>query len=131
METSNSETLVALELKIANDKLAKFKGIARVSITYLDFLHLTRQIDDKIVKQLIRDFKGEGCIREEPSYRIPAVINNSILEEALKKIPLTAKAFKARVENPPILKLRSGMKLECLYRQHCVLAAKEHLATSQ
>jgi len=40
METLNAETLIALELKIASNKLAKFKGIARVSITYLDFLHL-------------------------------------------------------------------------------------------
>jgi Protein of unknown function (DUF3723) len=131
METSNSETLVALELKIANDKLAKFKGTARVSITHLDFPHPTRQIDDKIVKQLIRDFEGEGCIREEPSHRIPAVIDDSILEEALEKIPLTAEAFKAKVDDPPILKLRKGVKLECLHGQHRVLAAKEHLAASQ
>jgi len=31
-------------------------------------------------------------------------------------IPLTAKAFKAKVNNPPILKLRNGIKLECLYK---------------
>jgi hypothetical protein len=99
-----------------------------VSITYLDFPHLTRQIDNKIVKQLIKDFKGEGCIREEPSYRIPAIIDNSILEEALEKIPLTAKAFKAKVDNLPILKLRKGVKLKCLYKQYRVLVAKEQLA---
>ena len=40
------------------------------------------------------------------------------LEEALRKIPLTAEAFKAKVNNPPILKLRSGVKLECLHGQH-------------
>jgi hypothetical protein len=116
IETSNSETLAAFKLKIANNKLAKFKGIARVSITYLNFLHLTRQVDNKIVKQLIKDFKGEGCIREEPIYRIPAIINNLILEEALRKILLTAKAFKAKVNNPLMLKLRSKIKLECFYK---------------
>jgi hypothetical protein len=131
METSNSETLVALELKIANDKLAKFKGTARVSITHLDFPHPTRQIDEKIIRQLVRDFEGEGCIREEPSHRIPAVIDDSVLEEALEKIPLTAEAFKAKVDNPPFLNLRNGVKLECLHGQHRVLAAKEHLGASQ
>ncbi len=40
METLNSESLIALELKIASNKLAKFKGIAWVLITYLDFLYL-------------------------------------------------------------------------------------------
>jgi hypothetical protein len=59
---SNSETFATLELKIASNKLIKFKGIARVSITYLDFSHLTCQIDKKIIKQLIKDFKGKGCI---------------------------------------------------------------------
>jgi len=101
-----------------------------VSITYLDFLHPTCQVDNKIVKQLIRDFEGEGYIQEEPIYRIPVVIDDLILEEALGKIPLTAKAFKAKVNNLLMLKLRSRMKLECLYRQHRVLAAKEHLAAS-
>ena len=114
METSNSENLVALELKIASDKLAKFKGTARVWITHLDFPHPARQIDEKIVSQLVRDFEGEGCIREEPCHRIPAVLDNSILEEALEKIPLTTEAFKAKVDDPPLLKLRSGVKLECL-----------------
>jgi hypothetical protein len=131
METLNSETLIALKLKITSNKLAKFKGIARVWITYLDFPYPARQINKKIIRQLIRDFEREGCIQEEPSHRIPAVIDNLVLEEALEKISLSAKAFKAKVDNPPILKLRSGVKLECLYRQHQVLAAKEHLATSQ
>ncbi len=131
METSNSDALASHEIRIASDKLAKFKGTARVPITHLDFPHPVREIDRKAIKQLIRDFEGEGCIREEPSHRIPAVIDDSILEEALEKISLTAEAFKAKADNPPILKLSSGVKLECLHGQHRVLAAKEHLAASQ
>jgi hypothetical protein len=64
---------------------------------------------------LIRDFEGEGCIWEEPCHRIPAVLNDSILEEALEKIPLTTKAFKAKAGDPPLLKLRNRVKLECLH----------------
>jgi len=62
---------------------------------------------------------------------MPYKSTDSILEEALEKILLTAKAFKAKVDNLPILKQRRGVKLECLYRQHRVLAAKEHLAALQ
>lgn len=131
METSNSETLIALEQKITSDKLAKFKGTARVSITHLDFPHPARQIDEKIITQLVRDFEGEGCIREEPCHRIPAVMDDLVLEEALGQIPLTTEEFKAKVDNPPVLKLRNGAKLECLHGQHRILAAKEHLAASQ
>jgi hypothetical protein len=36
----NLKTLVAFKRKITSDKLAKFKGIARVLITYLNFLYL-------------------------------------------------------------------------------------------
>jgi hypothetical protein len=79
---------------------------------------------------LIRDFEGEGYIREEPCYRIPVVLDNSILEEALEKIPLTTKAFKAKVNDPPLLKLRSKVKLECLHKQYRILTAKEYLVIS-
>jgi hypothetical protein len=64
-------------------------------------------------------------------YRIPAVINNSILKEALEKILLSAKAFKVKVNNLPILKLSKGVKLECFYKQYRVLVAKEHLIALQ
>jgi hypothetical protein len=133
MESLSSETLTAIEQRIARDKLAKFKGAARVSIHNLDFPHPIRGIDKKAIQQLIRDFDGEGCIRAEPSHRIPAVIDNSILQAALQKMktPLTAESFKAKADNPPILKLGSGVKLECLHGQHRVLAAKEHLPASQ
>ena len=131
MEALSSETLTAIEQRIASDKLAKFKGAARVSIQNLDFPHPIREVDQKVIDQLIRDFDGEGCIRAEPSHRIPAVIDNSILQAALQKISLTAESFKAKADHPPVLKLGSGVKLECLHGQHRVLAAKEHLPASQ
>ncbi len=46
----NSETLITLKLKITSNKLTKFKGIARVLITHLDFLYLAYQINKKIIK---------------------------------------------------------------------------------
>ena len=131
METSSAESLAAIEQRIASDKLAKFKGAARVSIQHLEFPHPTRPIDRKAIRQLIREFDGEGCIREEASHRIPVVIDNSILQAALERLSLTAETFRSKADHPPFLKLGSGVKLECLHGQHRVLAAKEHLAASQ
>lgn len=130
METSNLESLATREKRIANDKLSNFKGAARVSIQHLEFPCPTRQIDRRAIRQLIRDFDGEGCNREKLSHRIPAIINNSILQAALEKISLTAEDFRAKADHPPLLKLGRGVKVECLHGQHRVLAAAEHLAAS-
>ena len=131
METSGLESLAAIEQRILNDKLAKFKGAARVMIEHLEFPHPIRQIDKKTIRQLVRDFDGEGCIREEPSHRIPVIMDNSILRAALEKISLTAETFRASADHPPILELGGDVKVECLHGQHRVLAAKEHLPASQ
>jgi Protein of unknown function (DUF3723) len=53
------------------------------------------------------------------------------LKETLEKIFLSAKVFKAKVNDLSILKLNRGVKLEYLHGQYRVLAAKEHLAASQ
>ncbi|CAG8972324.1 hypothetical protein HYALB_00001727 [Hymenoscyphus albidus] len=42
----------------------------------------SRQIDRKIIKQLLRDFEGEEYRPEEPDHRIPAIVNDSVLEAA-------------------------------------------------
>ena len=131
MKTSSPGNLAAIEHRIASDKLAKFKGAARILIQHLEFPHSIRQIDRKAVRQLKRDFDGEGCIRDEPSHRIPAIMDSLILQAALEKISLTAETFRANAENPPVLRLESEVKLECLHGQHRALAATEHLAASQ
>ncbi|KAH6712159.1 hypothetical protein BKA61DRAFT_577258 [Leptodontidium sp. MPI-SDFR-AT-0119] len=125
-----AETLAAINQRITSDKLAKFKGTARVSIRHLEFLHPTRQINRKAIRQLIRDFDGERYIREEPSHRIPVIIDNSMLQVALEKLSLTTETFRAKADYPPFLELESGVKLECLHGQYRILAAKEYLAAS-
>lgn len=125
MEDLRSE-IRAADQRIARDKLAKFKGTARVSIIHLDFPRPSRQVEKKVIDQLIRDFDGEGCIREEPSHRIPAMIEDSVLAVALRKLSISAEMFKVRGDIPPTLQLESGVKLECLHGQHRILAAKEY-----
>ncbi|CZT53456.1 uncharacterized protein RSE6_15037 [Rhynchosporium secalis] len=115
MFTSSPESLAAIEQRIVINKLTKFKGAARVSIRNLEFLYPSRQIDRKAIRQLTREFDSEGCIREEPSHRIPAVIDASILQAALEKLSLTAETFRAKADDLLFLELRSGVRLEYLY----------------
>ncbi|KAG9232708.1 hypothetical protein BJ875DRAFT_380121 [Amylocarpus encephaloides] len=117
---------------IARDKLAKYKGTAKVLIAHLDFPYPLRQENRKIVKQLKRDFEGENCNKENPTNRIPAIINESTLQVGLQKLGTSTEAFKiASTKNPPHLTLRSDIKLECLHGQYRILAAKEFLPPSE
>jgi hypothetical protein len=120
------------EQRISKDKLVKYKGTALISIAHLDFPHPCRQIDRKIIEQLKRDFEGEGCVREEPTNRIPAIIEDRTLQAGLEKLVTSVNNFKATSkDDPPKLYLARDVKLECLHGQHRILAAKEFLAPSQ
>lgn len=131
MEGTDPETLTAIDERVYRDKLAKYLGSARVWITHLDFPYPSRQINRRIITQLKRDFDGEGCIKEQPDHRIPAVIDNSVLRAGLQRLAISTETFRATSkDNPPQLHLGSGIKLECLHGQHRVVAAKEHLVPS-
>jgi hypothetical protein len=69
-----------------------------VSIEHLAFSHPCRQIDTKVIERLIRDFEGEGCIKE--TNRIPAIIDDSTLYAALKKLA-SAESFKTVSNSAP------------------------------
>jgi hypothetical protein len=131
MEGSDPEILAALEQKISEDKHAKYKGTAQISIEHLDFPHPCRQVDKKIIEQLKRDFEGEGCIKDQPNNWIPAVIHDSTLQAALEKLATSTEKFKAASKEKPLqLHFPHGVKLECLHGQHRILAAKEFLDQS-
>jgi hypothetical protein len=131
MEGADQEVLTAREQRVCRDKLAKYRGSAKVWITHLDFPHPSRQIDRRVIEQLKRDFDGEGCIKERTNHRIPAIIDDSKLQAALEKLAISTETFKAiSRDNPPQFHLGSGVKLECLHGQHRALAAKEHLYPS-
>jgi hypothetical protein len=132
MEGSDPEFLTTREQRISRDKLAKYKGSAKVSIAHLDFPHPCRQINSRVIERLKRDFEGEGCIKDKQTNRIPAIIDDSILQIGLEKLAINTETFKA-VSNsdPPKLHLERDVKLECLHGQHRVLAAKEALVSSE
>jgi hypothetical protein len=131
INSPNPEILTALEQKISEDRLAKYKGSAQILIEHLDFPYLCRKVDKRIVDQLKRDFKGEGCNSNQLINWIPAVISDSVLQEGLEKLLTSAKSFKITSKDKlPKLQLVLSIRLECLHRQHRILMAKEFLDTS-
>lgn len=131
MEGSDLDLRAALERNVSVDKLAKYKGTARISIDHLYFPHSCRQPDKRIVEQLKRDFEGEGCIKDQANNRIPAIIHDSILESGLEKLAISTEAFKASSKEKPVhIYFSADVKLQCLHGQHRILAAKEFLDAS-
>jgi hypothetical protein len=98
---------------------------------HIAFPSPSRPVDKKIIKQLQRDFGGEGCLREELSNRVPAIIDNLTLEGLLNKLGYNAETLKNKSSEPPLLSLLDGLQLECLHEQHRILAAKACLPPSQ
>lgn len=128
MEVLDPEILSALEQKISKDKLSKYKGTARISLEHLHFPHPCRQVDYRIIYQLKRDFEGEGCIKDDPNNRVPAVIDDEILNAGLEKLQISIDTFTATSKNkPPLLQLGRDVRLECLHGKHRILAAKDFL----
>jgi hypothetical protein len=79
------------------DKLAKYKGTAQVLVAQLEFPYPCYQVNGKIVEQLNRDFEGEGRIKENSTNRIPAIIDNSILQPGLEELAASAETFEVRM----------------------------------
>ena len=126
MEGPGRDTISAREEMITRDKLANFKGSCRIFIKHLEFPHPSRQIDSRIIEQLQRDFDGEGCLRDEPSNRVPVIIDDSTLQTGLNKLGYDAGTFKAKAK-PPLMRLGNGVRLECLHGQHRILTARGYL----
>jgi hypothetical protein len=56
------EFLASSEQQFVESKTLHLKGKARVRLLQLSFPNPIRPIDPKLVKNLRRNFKGEGCL---------------------------------------------------------------------
>lgn len=103
-------------------------GTARTDISCLDFIG-GRQIDDRIVENLVGVFKKTRCQRYNPDHFIPVLIFQANLEKALKASGLsqTALGTPARDGSLPFLRTNPKQKLSCVHGKHRVKAASYFL----
>ena len=76
MTSSGLQLLAQLEVEFAESKSCHFRGAARVRPSQLFFPDPIRALDPKIITELKRDFKAEGCFRHEKDCSIPALIDD-------------------------------------------------------
>ena len=122
------ELLASLEQQFVKSKSLNLKGKARVRLTQLLFPNPIRPIDPKLVKVLKRNFKGEGCLQQDSTFSLPAIIDDDSLKLALEGLDVSADHFKAAsILSPAKFELPHSIQLACLHGQHRVAAAAELL----
>lgn len=109
------------------EKNRVFCGSAKVRISQLaheDLLTNPRQLDPKNVSRLRNVYILEGCHRLEPEHHVPALIDEAMLERALRDNNISQASLKSLAE-PKLLALESDITY--LQGRHRLEAAKEFL----
>ena len=121
------------EANLLADKARAFHGKAKVSLSNLRFegdeVVGTRILNPRNITRLRNIFELEGCLRLEPEHHVPAIIETSILEAALRASKLQLQDLKTGEPRP--LTLPSGTRLLCLHGRHRVEAAKQHFGPAE
>lgn len=122
-----STSFQTLRRRIQAEKSLKYVGTARVKLDVLTFPHSNGVSPDN-VQRLAVLFRGQrGCNSEDLQHRIPAIIDNADLREAMTASGLSQDHLSCSGQDAPMLDFPSGFQLECLRGQHRVKAAEEIL----
>ncbi|KAI9772442.1 MAG: hypothetical protein M1840_000645 [Geoglossum simile] len=119
-----------IERKLAKDRGKYFRGTARIRLERLHFGNqCPRELNKKIVEKLKDKFETEGCLRLEPKHHIPAIIDQQILDAAIKISPNVSlhTLLDTLGDLPPELKIPPNCSLECLHGRHRIQAGREIL----
>ncbi|KAJ2976444.1 hypothetical protein NQ176_g4953 [Zarea fungicola] len=115
----------AVSRRISSEKALKHVGTAEVKLDVLDF-PISNGANAKNVKRLARLFKGQrGYNPGEPQNRIPAVIDEVDLQNALALSRLSRESLLSRDNKYPRLEFPLEFRLECLRGRDRVQAFEE------
>ena len=111
------------------ERQSKFQGSAKIHLKHFDFFEDSEipaalKLDDKNVGRLMQIFKLEGCKRLEPEHHIPALIEETVLEQSLVQSGLQLGSLR---DIPPVLELPDNYRLVCLHGKHRIAAANRFL----
>ncbi|KJZ69361.1 hypothetical protein HIM_11243 [Hirsutella minnesotensis 3608] len=125
-----STSFQTLRRRIQAEKSLKYVGTARIRLDVLTFPHSSGLNPDN-VQRLAALFRGQrGYNSEDLQHRIPAIISDANLREALAASGLGQDSLSSSDQDAPMLEFPSGFQLECLRGQHRVKAAEEIINTS-
>jgi hypothetical protein len=115
--------------KLEAETRRTYKGSARISLDVLHFRSSEhRDLDAKHVEYLKGCFQRDSCRRLEKRNHIEAVVDQPILDAALRKSDVSARELLTNQPNGcPELSFPAGFKLRCLHGQHRIQAAQEFL----
>lgn len=100
------------EAELEAERLAKFKGTARIRLECLEF---PRSESNENVERLKLCIECEGCHRLESRYHVPAVIDRQLLDAAVQASNTTHAALLSDSQSQwPTLHLPPGIRLACL-----------------
>ena len=121
--------LSELELKLYAERCVQYRGTARVRLETLHFeWNEPREQSRKNVERLKRIFQTESVRRLEPRNYIPAVVDETDLDDALKASKVSADNLLSNPDDgPPTLKFPPRHRLTCLHGRHRIQAARETL----
>lgn len=119
----------ALELKLHSEQCVQYRGTARVRLENLYFeWNQPRELSRKNVDRLKEIFRIESIRRLEPRHHVPAAVDQSDLDAALRTSNVTAENLLNNPDNdPPVLKFPPLHRLTCLHGRHRIQAARETL----
>lgn len=111
---------------IWEQRATNYRGTVRVKLETLKFgIEGSRQLDVQNVRRLQHIFQDQGCYRLDPENRIPAVIDQQALENAMRSSDTTLAALlQIPQTSPPFLKFPAGFRLQCLKGQSRAKAAE-------
>ncbi|KAI6081771.1 hypothetical protein F4821DRAFT_264558 [Hypoxylon rubiginosum] len=118
---------LATSRRIQAEKSLKHLGAAWVALDVLRFPS-SSGLDLEKVERLKRLFRGErGCLPSDRPNRIPAIIDEAQLTEALHATGIAATELMLEGAEPPELTFPVGTQLECLQGRHRAWAASQVL----
>jgi hypothetical protein len=106
----------------------RFVGTVRVAISCLQFLD-ARQLDPRVVKELVSNFQQTRCRRYESENFIPVLITKSDLDRALRVSDINRTDLKTPDQEGSFrfLKAAKRQNFTCVYGQHRIRAAEQFL----
>jgi hypothetical protein len=116
--------------KLEEERRAKFRGAARISLDLLQFpKDMSMKLDSKNVERLKEAYRSEGCQPEPVRNHILVLIDQSDLDAALAVSGISAAALiTPRADNYPALQFSHEVHLECLHGRHRIQAGREFLS---